>query len=336
MTVTKKKDKYYCRFQIQGERHHYLCKGATTKQQAEQIEAALKFRLMQQVNGVMPREDKKIKLSTLLDMFLDYSQINKRSYKSDTYIVKYIREYFKNINANDINLVKLEKFKTYMLKEREVENATFNRYKAVLSKVYNLGIANKLIKENPVKYLKQLQEKNFKIRFLSKEEEVKLFHSIRKLNPHIEDIVICALQTGMRRGEIFNLKWSNIDFEYGFIELLETKSGRSRKIPISDKMLEVLGRQQNETDYVFVNKETKKPYTDIKHSFTNVLKQAGITNFRFHDLRHTVATRLVEKGIDLVVVKEILGHADIQTTMRYAHAVPKRKLEAISVLNSYT
>ena len=77
-------------------------------------------------------------------------------------------------------------------------------------------------------------------------------------------------------------------------------------------------------------------YTDIKHSFATVLKTAKIDNFRFHDLRHTVATRLVEKGIDLVVVKEILGHSKIETTMRYAHAVPKRKMNAINVLNSYS
>ena len=87
---------------------------------------------------------------------------------------------------------------------------------------------------------------------------------------------------------------------------------------------------------MFINSGTGKPYTDIKHSFTTVLKEAKIDNFRFHDLRHTVATRLVEKGIDLVVVKEILGHSKIETTMRYAHAVPKRKLDAINVLNSYS
>lgn len=336
MTITKKKDKYYCRFQIKGERHHYLCKGAKSKQEAEQIEAALKFKLMQQQNGVIPRDKKKVKLNTLLELFLSYSRLNKRSYKSDVYMVKYIQQYFKESYAEDITLVKLEKFKAYLLKERGVENSTFNRYKAVLSKVYNLGIANKLIKENLIKDFKKLQEKNFKIRFLTKEEENRLLDVVKINAPYLEDLIICALQTGMRRSEIFNLKWSNIDFDYKFIELLETKSGRSRKIPLSDKLITVLEKQSKEFDYVFINKETGKPYTDIKHSFQSSLKKANIQNFRFHDLRHTVATRLVEKGIDLVVVKEILGHADIQTTMRYAHAVPQRKLEAISVLNSYT
>ena len=90
------------------------------------------------------------------------------------------------------------------------------------------------------------------------------------------------------------------------------------------------------SEYVFINPDTGKPYTDIKHSFATVLKTARINNFRFHDLRHTLATRLVEKSIDLVVVKEILGHSKIETTMRYAHAVPKRKMDAINVLNSYS
>ena len=135
--------------------------------------------------------------------------------------------------------------------------------------------------------------------------------------------------------EIFNLKWDNIDFDYGFIELLETKSGKSRKIPISDSLMKVLNNIERTSEYVFVNPETNKPYNDIKKAWASALKKANIENFRFHDLRHTVATRLAESNIDLVVVKEILGHADIQTTMRYAHAVPRRKLEAISVLDSY-
>ena len=88
-------------------------------------------------------------------------------------------------------------------------------------------------------------------------------------------------------------------------------------------------------DYIFINPQTNKPYTTIQKAFSTILKKANIKNFRFHDLRHTVATRLVEKGIDLVVVQEILGHSKITTTQRYAHPVPQRKIEAINILNSY-
>ncbi len=147
----------------------------------------------------------------------------------------------------------------------------------------------------------------------------------------------------MRRGEIFNLKWKDIDFDYGFIEVLETKSGKSRRIPISETLMEVFNELPMEvfnelpkdSEYVFINKQTGEPYTDIHKSFTTALEIAKIENFRFHDLRHTVATRMVEKGIPLPVVQEIMGHAKISTIMRYTHVVPKQKLEAISVLDSY-
>ena len=89
-------------------------------------------------------------------------------------------------------------------------------------------------------------------------------------------------------------------------------------------------------EYVFVNNQTGKPYTTIQKAFGTVIRKANIKNFRFHDLRHTVATRLATKGIDLTVVQEILGHSKITTTQRYAHPVPQRKLEAIDILNNYT
>lgn len=350
MTITKRNGKYYCRFQIDGERHHYLCSGATSVSEAKKIEDGFKYKLQQQQNGIISREDKKIKFDTLCSLFNEYSENNKKSHKTDTYSLKIVKEYFGGMYLSDITPKKLEQFKAYLINDRKVANSTVNRYRAALSKMFNLGIENKLIKENPVKYFKKMKEQNYKIRFLTIEEEQRLFAEIEKgyevitrerikkiIYPysHIKPLVIAALQTGMRRGELFNLKWSNIDFDYGFIDLLETKSGKSRKIPISEKLMNLLNSLDKVSEYVFINPETKLPYTDIKHSFSSVLKKAKINDFRFHDLRHTVATRLVEAGIDLVVVKEILGHAEISTTMRYAHPVPKRKQEAISVLNSY-
>ena len=176
---------------------------------------------------------------------------------------------------------------------------------------------------------------NHKIRYLTKSEEEKLFNAIDELYPHIKPIIICALQTGMRKSEIFNLQWANINYDYNYIELLETKSGKARKIPISDKLNKVFSKQSKNYNYVFTNLDTGLPYKDIHKSFNAVLKKANIKNFRFHDLRHTVATRLVEQGVPLPVVQEILGHSKIETTMRYAHAIPEQKINAINLLSNY-
>lgn len=353
MTIYEENGKYYCRFKIHGEQKHLLCHGAKSKKEAQAIEDAEKTKLRQQQAGLIPREIKKTKFYYLLNMYENYAKENKKSFeKFDKYALKVIRQYFKSsINAEDIKYLTLEKFKQYLSKERKSAANTINKYMGILSKTYNLGIAQKLVSENPVRNIKKQREPNYKVRYLTKEEEERLFNSINKeiivtgrdrkikyIKPykHLEPIIICALQTGMRKSEILELKWSNIDFEYGYIELLETKSGQSRKIPISEKLNSILcDLKQNNNEYVFVNPQTNTKYKDIHNSFKSVKNEANINNFRFHDLRHTVATRMVEKGIGLVEVKDILGHSKIETTMRYAHPVPSRKLDAIKVLNDY-
>lgn len=333
MTISKRNGKYYCRFQLNGERHHKLCAGATSIKEAEKIENAFKYKLQQQQNGVIPKEEKNVPLYKLKEIYLDYSQTNNRNYKNNIYYINIIMDYFsENTIVQKIFPQNVENFKEWLRTKRHLKNSSINRYLEILSKMFNLGIDNGLLAQNPVSKVKKLLEDNHKIRFLTIEEENKLYKS---LPDFLKPIVTVALQTGMRKGEILNLQWSNIDFEYGFIELLKTKSGKARKIPISDKLWQVLNNQNKNNKYVFINPETGLPYVDIKKSFNKAKEEAGIKDFRFHDLRHTVATRLVEKGIDLLVVMDILGHTNIETTMRYAHPIPKRKSEAISVLNSY-
>ena len=225
---------------------------------------------------------------------------------------------------------------SFIEEEKTRTNATLNRYVSLLSKMFNLLIVDKKLKYNPCSFSSKLRENNFKIRYLTEEEQKRLFNTLNqeKYN-HIKPIIICALYTGMRISEILALKWLQIDFNEGYINILKSKSGKERKIPLADKLKSELLLLKKYNDYVFVNKETQKPYTTIKHSFSSLLKESQIENFTFHDFRHTVATRLVQSGIDLLIVQELLGHADIKTTMRYAHPVPERKKIAINILNSY-
>lgn len=352
MTVRMEKGKWYYQFMIKGQRYHGVCHGASDKKSAEKIETAIKFKSMQQQNGVIPKEEKNVSLNRLKELYVSYAKNNKKSYKHDKYSLNVITNYFGlNAVAQKITPRKIEDFKQYLKTERNLKNSSVNRYLEILSKMFNLGIDNEIIRNNPLQKTAKLREDNHKIRFLTVEEEQRLFNAIeyeqividrytkqkKIIKPYqfLKPIVTTALQTGMRRGEILNLKWCNIDQTYGFIELLDTKSGKARKIPISNALQEVFDSIDKTSEYVFLNPKTKKPYIDLKKSFHKVLKLANIQNFRFHDLRHTVATRLVEKGIDLIVVQEILGHSKITTTQRYAHPVPERKQQAINILNNY-
>ena len=130
----KDNGKWYCIFQINGERKHLLCKGATNKKEAEQMENAFKYKLQQQQNGVVPREERKMSVDKLCDKFLQYSELNKRSYKQDKSRVKVIREYFKRCKyINNIKLDDIEQFKRYLLSNGK-KKITANRYLEVLAR----------------------------------------------------------------------------------------------------------------------------------------------------------------------------------------------------------
>lgn len=219
-----------------------------------------------------------------------------------------------------------------MREDLERSKSTVNRYLEQLSTTLNIAVANRYIKENPMKGVKKFRCEHHTIRYLTREEEVELF---KHLPEYLKLIVTVALHTGLRRGNILELRWEQINFDYRFIEVLKNKGNKRIQIPLSETLYNEFIKIRKDEGYVFINPETGLPYKDIKKAFNAAKEKAGIKNFRFHDLRHTVATRLVEKGIDLAVVQDLLAHSNIQTTMRYAHPVPKRKLEAIQALDMY-
>lgn len=336
MTVKQHSNgKWYCRFYFRGKDMHRLCRGATNKSKAEEIERAIIYDLELQEHGYKVKEQKNIYFRRLKELYIAHAKNNHKRLRNQIYYLNRLEQYFGNGKPmNNITPEDIEKFKTYLRVERKLKNSSINRFLEILSKMFNLAIDNNLLTENPVRKAGMLREDNITIRFLLLEEERRLYRAIDNIAPYLKPIVVMALQTGMRKGEILNLQWSNI--KCGYIELLETKSGKMRTIPISPTLRDVLSQLPKVSEYIFINPKTNKPYTDIKKSWHKVLDSAGIENLRFHDLRHTVATRMVERGVDLLVVKDILGHTMIETTMRYAHPVPASRQAAIEVLNSYS
>ena len=199
MTITKRNGKYYCRFQINGERHHYLCSGATSVKEAEKMENAFKYKLMQQQNGVIPKELTKMTISKLMAVFLEYSKTNKKSYKSDISKAKLINKYFRaSTLIQDITPKMIEDFKKYLLDEGK-SKTTVNRYYEQLSTAFNMAVNNNYLLKNPCKFVKKFPVQNYSIRYLTEDEEKRLF---AVLPNYLKDIIVVALNTGLRKTNI--------------------------------------------------------------------------------------------------------------------------------------
>jgi integrase len=149
-------------------------------------------------------------------------------------------------------------------------------------------------------------------------------------------MVLLSLNTGLRRGELFGLSWGRVDLDGSFITVhwSTAKNSKSRHVPLNEEALFVLKEWREQTqgkDLVFPGKGGDR-LTDIKRSWTTALRNAQIVNFRWHDMRHHFASRLVMADVSLNVVRELLGHADIAMTLRYAHLSPGHKAEAVARL----
>ena len=336
MSVYRKNEKYYCRFQINGERHHYLCNGATTMNEAKRIEDGYRFKLQQQQIGLLPKEEKQNSFKSLCKFFLQYSQTNKKSYKQDKSRVTLIEKYFSKCKwISDIKPKDIEKFKNFLLQEGK-SKSTVNRYLEILSKMFNIAINNEWGDKNPIKQVAKFPVKNYTIRYLTKEEEVKLFQACTEA---FKPILITALQTGLRKTNIRLLKWNNINMEFRMIEITENKGNKHIKIYMNDVLYDLFRELPKLNDeYIFINPTTNKVYSEsaFRREWNKIKEKSGIKNFRFHDLRHTVGTRLAEHNVPIPVIRELLAHSDIKTTMRYVHTATLAMQNAMNVLNSYS
>ena len=331
----KKNGKWYCEFRLGRHRRHLLCHGATSKKEAEQIENAFKYKLQQQINGVIPKDLPNVTMSQLLQKELDYAELNKKSYKTDICRAKVIKQFFGgNSLIKDIKPEKIEEFKDYLLLNGR-SKTTANRYLEQLSKSFTIAVDNEYIRKNPCKSVKKFPVRNTTVRYLTVDEEKRLF---KVLPEYLKPIVTTALNTGLRKTNILELTWEQVNFEYGYIEVLENKGNKHIRIPLNKTMKTLLNELQanSKTGYIFINPETGTCFKDIKKSWQTALEKAGIENFRFHDLRHTVGTRLASMNVQPNEIQGILAHSDIRTTMRYVHCTHGAQAEALNKLDSFS
>lgn len=158
-------------------------------------------------------------------------------------------------------------------------------------------------------------------------------------SPYLRSILIVALNTGMRYSEILNLSWSQINFAEMQLTVLKTKSGKPRAIPLNAILQAeflALRNRVGRSPFVFPKPKTGTSVTTVKTAFRTACSRARVLGLRFHDLRHTFASRLIEKGADIEIVRSLLGHSSIEMTQRYVHSADERRRFAVEKLASDT
>jgi integrase len=203
-------------------------------------------------------------------------------------------------------------------KQRERAPATVNRELEILSKIFTMAEDNGMVASNPCRKVNKLRQDNRRNRYLIAEEETRLMTALTGRRAYLKPIIVLAINTGMRRGEILGLEWKNVDLTRGLIYVTNTKSGKDRVIPLNQDARSALESLKRVGPRVF-NVDW------IKVAWASALTDAKIDDFRFHDLRHTAATRLADAGTDAFTIAAILGHSTIQMSARYTHATDEKK-----------
>ncbi|EIJ43997.1 site-specific recombinase XerD [Beggiatoa alba B18LD] len=207
---------------------------------------------------------------------------------------------------------------------------TANRYVQAISPVFTYAIdVLEWAQKHPVKAVKKYREQS-RLRYLSPDEINRLL-TVAKTTQYLYPIILIALTTGMRKGEIINLRWTDIDFTNRLVILHTTKNGDMRVINLSPTILEQLKELPKLSPYVFTGK-TGHPYFLASSVWKNLLKQANIENFRFHDLRHTAASYLAMNGENAITIAEILGHKTLAMVQRYSHLSSEIRQKALDKL----
>jgi len=342
-----------------------------TKQKA--AEDLLHRRKTEVLDGNQPEIKKKVPNTSFKELSVEYLKWGQRqrSFKTKEILVNQLVKTFGKYPLRMFNTKILEQYQTARLlkgkklvKEGDIfvevanKPATINRHIATIKHMFTKAVQWEMVEESVLKKIrsvKLLEENNKRLRYLSWEECETL---INECNKHLKPIVITALNTGMRKGEILNLQWDNVDLKHGFIllSMAMTKNGERREIPLNGTLkglledlkkgikgnVEVLhkGKDDNVTPYpsnnpyVFYDPITGNPYGDVKNGFNAACKRAGIRDFHFHDLRHTFASQLVMAGIDITTVSRLLGHKDLTMTLRYSHLSPQHMTKAVDVLDN--
>ena len=310
----------------------------------EQARTAAQTTRAKVILGENPAEEKKAlrAIPTLEDFaqrYLDFAKGAKRSWDTDESFLRnhvlprWAKRHLDEVRQQDI--IDLQ----HGMRASGYAPATANRIVILTRYMWNLGKKWKVpgTETNPASGVELFEENNKRERFLTAEEVQRLVACVRDSdNPQLQYIVPLLLLLGCRKREALDAKWQDIDWRQKLWRIPKTKSGKVRHVPLSSGALKLLQGLKSKADpaieHIFANPRTGLPFVSIFYSWDTARTEAGLPELRIHDLRHSFASFLVNAGRSLYEVQELLGHADIRTTSRYAHLSRERLREAVEVV----
>lgn len=282
-------------------------------------------------------------LSAFIQEFIEYSKTIHTN-KTQRGVQSAFREFMKVLGDVDLSAIGPRQIDAFLsIKRSEASEWTARKYSITLSAAFETAKRWSYITTNPFRQIKRLRMPEIQPVFFTKEDFRTLLAAIEDLN--YRDYVAFAVQTGMRLNEISSLTWDDIDLKNRLIHVrnkigFTTKSKRNRTIPMNDSLVEMLEMKKDKPHGSHVFEYAGKPYLEITitKKFKNLVRRLKLDDrLHFHSLRHTFASWLVQEGVPIQYVKELLGHADIKTTMIYAHLQPSlmhSSVNKISIPNS--
>jgi integrase len=313
-----------------GKQRFESCK-TSNKKDAEQ---RLVDRRKEALEGIAPAPPiKPLALNDLKDRYLAFVG-HQRGVETKKIHFAHFARVWGNPPIHTLTVEVLDRYRAHRRGE-SVGPATINREMATLKHALSKAVEWKLLRKalrEELTAIKKYQEPDGRLRYLSGPEEADRL--LQACEDFLKQIVLTAIHTGMRKGELLGLRWDQVDMTHGFIRLKQTKNGKARALPLNETLWSLfssLGTRQD-VPWVFHDSEGRR-YNDIRHPFDKACEVAGMTDFHFHDLRHTFASWLVMKGVPLATVSTLLGHTSPMMTLRYAHLSPKHLTSAVRVLD---
>ena len=325
--------KWYIRYRVKTEDGYWDRITEAVSENKKEAARVLRKRETEAFEGRFFDKRKKPKTSfdELAAQYLSWSRVNKKSWTQDEYSIKRLKEHFGGMRLTDIHPLLIEGFKQKRVKQ--VSKRKVDIELACLKHMFTKALEWGLAQESPARMVRLFRPNNARMRYLDVTEMEKLLGAC---DDYFRPVVLVAIHSGMRRSEILGLRWADVDMSNGIIHVEDSKNGTRRDVPMSETVKATLMemKERVECEWVFVHRsDSTKPLRDIRAPFQRALKRAGIENFRFHDCRHTAASWMAMKGIDLYRIQRILGHKDSRMTQRYAHLSPSYLKEAAKVMD---